>query len=122
MGYRRKILLDFREVYDADGRYRNLYEQLNGRGVESVQKAIGEMNLAPFHNSLTHFCTSIKFSKLLLALDIENEGEVEIPKFDDEMLRIINSLEQVAQKITDEQFLLISPQNDVLIIDQFNKL
>src|SRR5690606_17261571 len=33
-----------------------------------------------------------------------------------------NSLEQVAQKITDEQFLLNSLQNDVLNIDQFNKL
>ena len=122
MGYQRKVLLDFREVYDADGRYKNLYEQLNGHGVESVQNAIGEMNLAPLHNSLTHFSTSIKFSKLLLALDYMNDGEVDIPKFDDEMLRIINSLEQVAQKITDEQFLLNSLQNDVLNIDQFNKL
>jgi glycosidase len=122
MGYQRKVLLDFREVYDADGRYRNLYEQLNGRGVESVQKAIGEMNLAPLHNSLTHFSTSIKFSKLLLALDYMNDGEVDIPKFDDEMLRIINSLEQAASNVKDKNVLINSLQNDVLNIDQFNKL
>lgn len=53
------------------------------------------MNLAPLHNSLIHFCTSIKFSKLLLAMDYKNNGEVEIPKFDDELLRIIKTLEQV---------------------------
>lgn len=120
--YQRKVLLDFREVYDVDGRYKNLYEQLNGRGVESIQRAIGEMNLAPFHNSLIHFCTSIKFSRLILALDYKNEGEVEIPKFDDELLRIINTLEQVSSKPIAKERLLISIQNDILNVDQFNKL
>ena len=43
---------------------------LNGRGVNSIERALSEMNLAPFHNSLTHLFTSIKFSRLLLALDI----------------------------------------------------
>lgn len=120
--YQRKVLLDFREVYDVDGRYKNLYEQLNGRGVESIQRAIGEMNLAPFHNSLTHFCTSIKFSKLILALDYKNESEVEVPKFDDELLRIINTLEQVSSKPISKEILLNSIQNDILNVDQFNKL
>jgi glycosidase len=120
--YQRKVLLDFREVYDVDGRYKNLYEQLNGRGVESIQRAIGEMNLAPFHNSLIHFCTSIKFSRLILALDYKNEGEVEIPKFDDELLRIINTLEQVSSKPIAKEKLLNSIQNDILNVDQFNKL
>lgn len=122
MGYQRKVLLDFREVYDVDGRYKNLYQQLNGRGVDSIQKAIGEMNLAPFHNSLISFCTSIKFSKLLLALDYNNEGEVEIPKFDDELFIIINTLEQVTSKAISKDDLLHSIQSDVLNINQFNRL
>ena len=122
MGYQRKVLLDFKEVYDFDGRYKNLYEQLNGRGVESIQRSIGEMNLAPFHNSLTHFCTSIKFSKLLLALDYKNNGEVEIPKFDDETIRIINTLKQVSTKHILKDSLLNSIQYDVLNINQFNNL
>jgi glycosidase len=122
MGYQRKVLLDFREVYDVDGRYKNLYQQLNGRGVESVQRAIGEMNLAPFHNSLTHFCTSIKFSKLLLALDYKNEGEVEIPKFDEELVRIINTLEQVSSKPITKESLLNLIQLDVLNVNNINNL
>ena len=122
MGYQRKVLLDFREVYDIDGRYKNLHDQLNGRGVESIQRAIGEMNLAPFHNALTHFCTSIKFSKLLLSLDYKNDGEVDIPKFDDELLRIIHTLEQISSHNVQKDELLILIQNDVLNIDRFNKL
>lgn len=122
MGYQRKVLLEFREVYDVDGRYKKLYEQLNGRGVDSIQRAIGEMNLAPFHNSLTHFSTSIKFSKLLLALDYNSNNEVEIPKFDDELLKIINTLEQVSQKTIVKDILLNSIQSDVLNINQFNNL
>lgn len=122
MGYQRKVLLEFREVYDVDGRYKKLYEHLNGRGVDSIQRAIGEMNLAPFHNSLTHFSTSIKFSRLLLALDYSNNDEVEIPKFDDELLNIINTLEQVSQKTIIKDILLNSIQTDVLNINQFNNL
>lgn len=122
MGYQRKVLLEFREVYDVDGRYKKLYEHLNGRGVDSIQRAIGEMNLAPFHNSLTHFSTSIKFSKLLLALDYGNNDEVDIPKFDDELLNIINTLEQVSQKTIIKDILLNSIQTDVLNINQFNNL
>lgn len=122
MGYQRKVLLEFREVYDVDGRYKKLYDQLNGRGVDSIQRAIGEMNLAPFHNSLTHFSTSIKFSKLLLALDYSNNDEVEIPKFDDELLTIINTLEHVSQKTIEKDILLISIQTDILNLNQFNNL
>jgi len=78
--------------------------------------------LAPFHNSLTHFSTSIKFSRLLLALDYGNNDEVEIPKFDDELLNIINTLEQVSQKTIIKDILLNSIQTDVLNINQFNNL
>lgn len=92
MGYQRKVLLDFREVYDADGRYKVLCDQLNGRGVNSIERALSEMNLAPFHNSLTHLFTSIKFSRLLLALDIKSKDEIEIPVIDEEITRIITNL------------------------------
>jgi len=123
VGYQRKVLLEFKEVYDIDGRYKILYEQLNGRGVESIQRAIGEMNLAPLHNSLIHFCTSIKFSKLLLAMDYKNNGEVEIPKFDDELLRIIKTLEQVfSLKPITKESLLNSIQNDVSNVNNINNL
>ena len=122
MGYQRKVLLDFREVYDADGRYKVLCDQLNGRGVNSIERALSEMNLAPFHNSLTHLFTSIKFSRLLLALDIYSKDEIEIPVVDEEVLRIINSLSKIKSLNTSQQELIIQIQSEISQIEGFNKL
>lgn len=58
-GYQVKVLLDFKEIYDFDGQYKRLYEYLGGRGVESLDKALIELNLTPFHNSVINlFSTS----------------------------------------------------------------
>ncbi|MBE0551528.1 MAG: alpha-amylase, partial [Ignavibacterium sp.] len=122
MGYQRKVLLDFREVYDADGRYKVLHNQLNGRGVYSVERALDEMNLAPFHNALAHFFTSIKFSRLLLALDISNEDEIEIPEVDEEVSRIINNLSKIKSLNTSQPELIIQIQSDISEISDFNRL
>jgi len=122
MGYQRKVLLDFREVYDVDGRYKVLCDQLNGRGVNSIERALSEMNLAPFHNSLTHLFTSIKFSRLLLALDIFNKDEIEIPVIDEEITRIITNLSKIKSLNTSLQDLIIQIQSDISTINDFNKL
>ncbi|MFZ1517157.1 MAG: alpha-amylase family glycosyl hydrolase [Ignavibacteriaceae bacterium] len=122
MGYQRKILLDFREVYDADGRYKVLCDQLNGRGVNSIERALSEMNLAPFHNSLTHLFTSIKFSRLLLSLDISNKDDIEIPVIDEEVLRIINCLSKIKSLYISQQELITKIQFDISQIEDFNKL
>lgn len=92
MGYQKKVLLDFREVYDVDGNYRNLHNHLAGRGVDSIQNALKEQNFSQFHNSTVHLFTSIKFSRLLLALDLDNKDEILLPSIDDEISRIFEDL------------------------------
>jgi len=121
MGYQRKVLLDFREVFDVDGRYKSLHSQLNRRGVDSIERAMSEMNLSPFHNSLTHLFTSIKFSRLLLALDINNKDEIEIPVVDEEVSRIISNLSKIKSLTTSAQELIIQIQSDISQISDFNK-
>lgn len=119
MGYQRKILLDKREVYDFDGRYKTLHDYLNGRGVESVERSLHELNLAPFHNSLVNFFTSIKFSRILLALDIFNEDEVELPSADEELLRIFKELSKIKNlNISSEEF-LENIETDLSVISDF---
>jgi len=122
MGYQRKVLLDFKEVYDVDGRYKVLCDQLNGRGVYSIERALNEMNLAPLHNSLTHLFTSIKFSRLLLALDIFNKDGIEIPVVDEEVSRIINNLSKIKSLDTSQQELISKIQSEISQIEDFNKL
>jgi hypothetical protein len=121
MGYQRKVLLDFKEVFDFDGRYRSLYEQLNGSGVDSIERALSEMNLAPFHNSLVHLFTSIKFSRLLLALDITSEDKVEIPQFDEEISRICTNLNKIKKFNLSTEDVLEKIATDIAMIDDFNK-
>jgi glycosidase len=122
MGYQRKVLLGFKEVYDSDGRYKRIYEQLNGKGVDSIDKALNEMNLAPFHNSLTHLFTSIKFSRLLLALDISSKDEIEIPEVDEEVSRIISNLSKIKSLNTSLPELVIQIQSDISEISDYNRL
>jgi hypothetical protein len=50
--YQYKILLEFREVYDAEGKYQKLNLFLEGKGVQSIQQALDEMELASFHKAL----------------------------------------------------------------------
>ena len=95
---------------------------LNGRGVNSIERALSEMNLAPFHNSLTNLFTSIKFSRLLLALDIKSKDEIEIPVIDEEITRIITNLSKIKSLNTSLQDLIIQIQSDISTINDFNKL
>ncbi len=120
MGYQRKVLLDFREVYDFDGKYKAINEHLNGRGVDSIERTLGEMNLAPLHNSLGHLFTSIKFSRLLLALDFSNEDYIELPEIDDEISRIYNDLSKIDKFSISADELLENIITDISIIRDFN--
>ena len=122
MGYQRKVLLGFKEVYDSDGRYKRIYEQLNGKGVDSIDRALNEMNFAPFHNSLTHLFTSIKFSRLLLSLDINNNGEVEIPNFDEEIIRICGNLNKIKSLDSSIDAITEKINSEILSLNNFNLL
>jgi len=54
-GYQYRICLNFREVYDETGLYKNLFEHLNGKGVASIDEALLEMEMIPFHSALEEF-------------------------------------------------------------------
>lgn len=47
--YQTRVLLDLREIVDADGRYRALAAELGGRGVPSLEEALLELALRPLH-------------------------------------------------------------------------
>jgi predicted flap endonuclease-1-like 5' DNA nuclease len=45
--YARVVLMDWREVFDADGRYQKVASMLGGRGVYSIEQATKELYLEP---------------------------------------------------------------------------
>lgn len=60
-GYDYKAFINFREVYDYNGVYRRLFEQIGDDGVPSVENALQEMNLTPIHYALQQLFNSETF-------------------------------------------------------------
>lgn len=73
-GYERKVFLDFREVFDFDGRYNRVYNYLQGRGVHSIDETIKELQLLPFHESFVNLFITDFIDK------IPDEKEFTIPE------------------------------------------
>ena len=74
-GYQTKVLLEFRELFDSDGRYKKLYDHLNGRGVNSIEQANIELNLTPFHNAVLDLLSTKHVEQVS---DYITEGEKEL--------------------------------------------
>ncbi|MCX7802462.1 MAG: alpha-amylase, partial [Meiothermus ruber] len=65
--YQRKVFLDWREVYDADGTYARLAQMLSGRGVPSVDEARQELWLGPILQPFRALVSPALFRRLLAA-------------------------------------------------------
>jgi len=65
--YQRKVFLDWREVYDADGTYDRLAQMLCGRGVPSVAEARQELWLGPILQPFRALVSPALFRRLLAA-------------------------------------------------------
>ncbi|MBW7889208.1 MAG: alpha-amylase [Bacteroidetes bacterium] len=63
------VFLDFREVYDAHGEYRELASQLHGRGTTNIQSLLLDLRLRPVHNSIL-----LLFNPELLTAIISSDG------------------------------------------------
>ncbi|MBS4036418.1 MAG: hypothetical protein KGZ85_18295 [Ignavibacterium sp.] len=91
-GYQTKVLLDFKELFDADGRYKKLYDYLSGRGVDSIEQALIELNLTPFHNSLLDLLSIKNIEHLIEYVESDKDG---LPVI------FINSLNEAESKLKD---------------------
>ena len=63
--YQRRVLLDWREVYDHDGAYAGLAQVLAGRGVPSIEKALQEYRLEPVLQAFRALANPAFFQRLL---------------------------------------------------------
>jgi len=68
-----------------------------------------------------NFFTSIKFSKLLLVVNIGNEDKIEIPEIDEEIKRIHKSLSKITELKIPADELIKNILAEISIISDFNK-
>ncbi len=94
-GYQYRVCLNFKELYDADGRYEKLYLQLNGRGVTSIDEALKELDLLPVHSAIENNFSRInleEFHKFLLHKRTKNKTSIDEPNFYKKLLPSFKNL------------------------------
>lgn len=88
-GYQTKVLLEFKELSDTDGSYKNLFNHLSGRGVDSIERALHELTLTPLHNSIINLFSTKHISQLDNYLLNKNQ------KFDDQFDSSVNKVYEI---------------------------
>lgn len=79
-GYEYKVLLNFTEVRDVNGKYRRLASILNGSGVPSIETAMREMELMPLHTAVNNLFTREVITDLQDSLTAEPDAVYTLPE------------------------------------------
>ncbi|MCF8242070.1 MAG: hypothetical protein K9J16_11840 [Melioribacteraceae bacterium] len=82
-GFEYKIFVDFREVYDSDGKYKQVADILNGEGVPSVERKLMEIELEPIHKAFEKLFDEKSLSIFIdnFILESEEKDETDDEKF-----------------------------------------
>ncbi|HWQ14231.1 MAG TPA: alpha-amylase family glycosyl hydrolase, partial [Roseiflexaceae bacterium] len=131
--YKCHVFLDWREVHDVDGRYRNIAAYLAGRGVPSVEEALRETFLAPVLTPFRTLVNAEMFRKLAaLADERRTTGErsttdeaVLLDQLDESAADHAGDLADMARLEADEQpeapvaeSLVVGPSSFVGLLDE----
>lgn len=91
-GYQFHAFLDWREVFDNDGSWRELEQRLQGRGVARIDEAYAELNLEPILNPFRGLINRTTLDKIRDAkLESKQEILVSAREFFESVKRFIGS-------------------------------
>jgi len=81
-GFEHKVLLNFTEVYDENGDYHHLCEELHGQGIYSVSGAIEDKKLSPIYSAFENIFSEKEIEKcskwLVNIIDSREEEEYDL--------------------------------------------
>ncbi|HPN36830.1 MAG TPA: alpha-amylase family glycosyl hydrolase [Melioribacteraceae bacterium] len=109
--FKYKIYLDFKEVYDTSGLYKELAIKYSYSGVANLDEAIAELKLAPIHNALSGMYEN-RFARLFVDTFIEQDTE----NFEDNAKIIRNKLYYFINKVKEN---LNLPTKSTCILTEF---
>ncbi|MDZ7703760.1 MAG: alpha-amylase family glycosyl hydrolase [Trueperaceae bacterium] len=101
--FKYRVLLDIREVHDDDqDSYRQLYDQLGGQGVASIDDALADLRFRPLHEALQALLTPRVLERVAATASSGASGTVsgDAPERDDLQARYASFLE-TAQSFSD---------------------
>jgi len=84
-GFKSRVYLNFKEVYDEKGEYENLFNSLNGNGLDNVEIKLKENILIPVHQSVDEFFNEKRKEIIKNLFDIK---EIALPANDIEYLKL----------------------------------
>ncbi|MDA3861886.1 MAG: alpha-amylase family glycosyl hydrolase, partial [Melioribacteraceae bacterium] len=64
-GFERRVYTGIREVEDTNGDYYNIYLELNGHGISSIEEAIVDKKLAPIYNAFSKIFEDVEIKAFI---------------------------------------------------------
>jgi hypothetical protein len=100
-GFERRVYTDIREVEDTNGDYYNIYLELNGHGISSIEEAIVDKKLAPIYNAFSKIFEDVEikaFIENLILNPLKKKSEYSNFKFEISLRKHKNFLSLVNLK------------------------
>ena len=104
-GFERRVFTDIREVEDTNGDYYNIYLELDGNGVSSIDDTIEDKNYAPIYNAFAKIFEETEIENLIekVITAPSNKGKIEI-----DFKSLIEKMDILVKEISKESSLPLS--------------
>jgi len=85
--YETQVYSEMRDIHDTDGRYARLAEWLHGGGVPSIDEAMRELELKPFHDALRGGDEEAVLAEVAALLEVEPDEAPPAPEVERAMAK-----------------------------------
>lgn len=109
-GFEYRVFMDFREEYDESGVYERICDELNGKGVQSIDGLIQETLLKNLHNAFEHLLADDAISFLIEDLIRQEKESTNAPEYYFINERFVNFANMVKLQMEDESDIQISSE------------
>lgn len=109
-GFEYRVFIDFREVYDLSGVYERICDELNGKGVQSIDGLIQETRLKGVHEAFEHLLADDAINFLIDDLIRHEKERNSAPEYYFINERFVNFANKVKLQLADESDIQISPE------------
>lgn len=119
--FKYKVYMNFREVYDSTGKYRELMSRLGNNGVPNIERKLEELKLEPVHNAVKSIFGKEpvkEFAKNFVLLNKEDKNEKLVQKGFERTVKQLNDFLNLKE---DQETILKKFNNAVEGVERINQ-